>query len=169
MTIRRDNGSLRRQDARSAQDSASRTEDTLQSHDHDSNGPVDAPLPRPKRQRRRAKADRGLPPDEELAKLATAYLRRQRDHWPKLVEIGLLPEPTDAVIRQMVEDFKRRFWISLIMSLPIVALAPMIQEWLGLREALAFPGSSFVQFALSSLVFLYGGWPFLKGLVDELR
>jgi Cu2+-exporting ATPase len=71
--------------------------------------------------------------------------------------------------RHMVEDFKRRFWVSLILSLPIVALAPMIQEWLGVREVLAFGGSSYVQFALSSLVFFYGGWPFLKGLVDEVR
>ncbi len=69
---------------------------------------LDSPLPRPKRRRRRAKADRGLPPDKELAKLATAYLERQRKHWPKLVEAGLLPEPTEAVIREMVPDFKVR-------------------------------------------------------------
>lgn len=108
MTIHRDNDSLRRQDARSAQDSASPNEDALPSHDHDSSAPVDRPLPRPERRRRRAKSDRGLPPDEELAKLATAYLEHQRDHWPKLVEAGLLPEPTKAVIRRMIEDFKLR-------------------------------------------------------------
>jgi hypothetical protein len=65
-------------------------------------------LPRPKRQRRRAKADRGLPPDAELAKLAVAYLNRQRKHWPKVVEAGLIPEPVDAVVQQMVADFKER-------------------------------------------------------------
>src|SRR5437899_2578809 len=46
---------------------------------HDSHGgPPDVPLPRPKRRKPRAKADRGLPPDEELARLAEQYLRRQR-------------------------------------------------------------------------------------------
>ena len=68
----------------------------------------DAPLPRSKRRPRRAKQDRGLAADEELAQLATAYLERQRIHWPELVEAGLLPEPSPSVIREMVEDFKSR-------------------------------------------------------------
>jgi DNA invertase Pin-like site-specific DNA recombinase len=70
--------------------------------------PLDDLLPRPERRRKRAKTDRGLPPDEELAKLAKAYLERQRKHWPQIVEAGLLPDATDNVIRQMVEDFKQR-------------------------------------------------------------
>jgi len=69
----------------------------------------------------------------------------------------------------MVADFRRRFWISLILSIPILVLAPLIQGLLGLEKALAFPGDSFVQFALATVVFFYGGWPFLKGLVDEIR
>jgi DNA invertase Pin-like site-specific DNA recombinase len=68
---------------------------------------LDGPLPRPARQRRRAKADRGLPPDHELARLATEYLGRQRKHWPDLVKAGLLPDGPDA-IAAMVEDFKSR-------------------------------------------------------------
>ena len=71
--------------------------------------------------------------------------------------------------KHMARDFKRRFWISLILSLPIVALAPLVQGWLGLKETLSFAGDDYVQFALSAIVFFYGGWPFLKGLVDELR
>jgi hypothetical protein len=71
--------------------------------------PVRGPLPRPARHPRKSKADRGLPPDEEeLATLATAYLERQRKLWPKLVDAGLLPEPSPAVVRHMVEDFKHR-------------------------------------------------------------
>ncbi len=69
----------------------------------------------------------------------------------------------------MVDDFRRRFWVSLALSLPVVALSEMIQEWLGLREALAFPGDGYVQLVLASLVFFYGGWPFLTGLVSELK
>ena len=67
----------------------------------------------------------------------------------------------------MIEDFRRRFWISVIATVPIVILSPMIQEILGFT--LAFPGSLWVLFALSTFIFLYGGWPFLKGLVEELR
>jgi Cu2+-exporting ATPase len=69
---------------------------------------------------------------------------------------------------RMVADFRRRFWVSLALSVPIVALAPMIQGLLGLKEVLAFPGDAYLQFALSTVVFFYGGWPFLKGLVDEV-
>jgi hypothetical protein len=70
--------------------------------------PFDQPLPRPKRQRRRAKADRGLPPDKELQQLATEYLRVQRKHWPNMVNAGLLPAISDDVVTTMVEDFKHR-------------------------------------------------------------
>ena len=69
---------------------------------------------------------------------------------------------------RMVADFRRRFWVSLALTVPILLLAPLVQGWLGLEEALRFPGDRLVQFALASAVFLYGGWPFLTGLVDEL-
>jgi len=68
----------------------------------------------------------------------------------------------------MVADFRRRFWISTAVSVPVLALSPMIQRFLGLEAALAFPGDAYVLFALSAAVFFYGGWPFLKGLVGEL-
>lgn len=68
---------------------------------------------------------------------------------------------------EMISDFKKRFWISLLISVPIVILAPMIQELLGYE--FRFQGDRYVQFGLSTLVFIYGGWPFLKGLVDEIK
>jgi Cu2+-exporting ATPase len=68
----------------------------------------------------------------------------------------------------MVADFRRRFWVSLVLTIPVVILSPMIQGVLGLREALRFPGDSYLQFALASVIFFYGGWPFLKGLFEEL-
>ena len=68
----------------------------------------------------------------------------------------------------MVADFRRRFWVTLALTFPILALAPLIQGALGLEETLAFPGDSYVQLALASVVYFYGGWPFLKGLLDEL-
>ena len=78
------------------------------SGNQDPAGDSDAPLPRPKRRRRRARADRGLPPDEELVSLARTYLERQRNLWPEIVQACLLPEPTEAVLGVMVEDFKER-------------------------------------------------------------
>ncbi len=67
----------------------------------------------------------------------------------------------------MVEDFRRRFWISCVATVPIIILSPMIQEMLGFT--VRFPGDRWVLFVFSSFVYFYGGWPFLKGLVDELR
>lgn len=67
----------------------------------------------------------------------------------------------------MIEDFKKRFWVSLVITLPIIVLAPMIQELLGYE--FTFPGDRYIQFALSTLVFFYGGWPFLKGMVAEIK
>lgn len=69
----------------------------------------------------------------------------------------------------MIADFRRRFWISLALTIPILALSPMIQQFFGVREVLAFPGSLFVTFAFSSVVYFYGGWPFLQGFFAELR
>jgi len=68
----------------------------------------------------------------------------------------------------MIADFRRRLRVSLALTLPILVLSPMIQAFLGLEQTLAFPGDSYLLFALSTGVFFYGGWPFLKGLVDEL-
>jgi P-type Cu2+ transporter len=69
----------------------------------------------------------------------------------------------------MVADFKKRFWVSLIITIPILILSPMIQEFLGLAESIRFSGDLYVLFALSSIVFFYGGYPFLKGIFDELK
>ncbi len=68
-----------------------------------------------------------------------------------------------------VDDFKRRFWLSLLITVPILLLSPMLQHWAGLGDALRFPGDSYLLFAFSSLIFFYGGYPFLKGFVDEMK
>lgn len=67
------------------------------------------------------------------------------------------------------EDFRKRFWISLSITIPILFLSPMLQHWAGVGDALRFPGAEYVLFAFSSLIFFYGGYPFLKGAIDEMR
>jgi Cu2+-exporting ATPase len=69
----------------------------------------------------------------------------------------------------MVADFRRRFWTSLALTVPVLATSEMVQHFLGLRGVLAFPGDRYVEFAFASIVYFYGGRPFLTGLVDELR
>src|SRR5579885_110138 len=69
----------------------------------------------------------------------------------------------------MVRDFKKRFWISLFITLPILLLSPMIKSFLHLESIISFKEDIYVLFVLSSVVFFYGGWPFLKGIVNELR
>lgn len=68
----------------------------------------------------------------------------------------------------MAADFRKRFWISLILTLPILVLSPMLQEMVGLRDGIRFPGDVYVLFGFSSAVFWFGGWPFLKGFIEEL-
>ncbi len=67
----------------------------------------------------------------------------------------------------MIADFQKRFYIVLILTIPIMLLSEMIQHWLNIHTS--FPGSAYILLALSSVVFFYGGWPFLKGLVDEVK
>jgi Cu2+-exporting ATPase len=69
--------------------------------------------------------------------------------------------------KMMIEDFKRRFFISLIVTLPILILSPMIQEWTNIE--VEFTGSNYLLFALATFIYFYGGWPFLTGLKDELK
>jgi len=68
----------------------------------------------------------------------------------------------------MVRDFRQRFWASVVLTVPILALSPAIQSVLGLTDVLAFPGGVYVLLALASAVYFYGGWPFLKGMTAEL-
>ncbi len=69
----------------------------------------------------------------------------------------------------MVDDFRRRFWVSLGLTVPVLATSEMLQHILGLRAVLSFPGDQYVEFAFASAVYFYGGRPFLTGLVEELR
>jgi Cu2+-exporting ATPase len=69
----------------------------------------------------------------------------------------------------MVADYRRRFWVSLVLTIPVLLLSPAGGHGLGLIGAITFPGSHLVLLALSSAVYFYGGWPFLTGLAGELK
>ncbi|WP_018125452.1 copper-translocating P-type ATPase [Desulfovibrio oxyclinae] len=68
---------------------------------------------------------------------------------------------------QMVKDFKRRFYVSLLLTLPVAWLSPMLRGFAGLGEP-AVPGRFMILFAFSTVIFFYGGWPFLKGFFKEV-
>lgn len=67
----------------------------------------------------------------------------------------------------MIADFRKRFYVALVLTVPILLLSTMIQHFIGVDWQ--FTGSSYILFAFSTVVFIYGGWPFLKGLVTELK
>jgi len=68
---------------------------------------------------------------------------------------------------QMIADFRQRFFVSLILMVPVLLLSPMIQMFLGLH--LRFAGDSYILLALATILFFYGGKPFLLGVAPELR
>ena len=68
--------------------------------------------------------------------------------------------------KMMVEDFKKRFWISTIITIPILFFSPMIQGFFGYD---LLPGNPYILFALSTFIYFWGGWPFLKGFYKEIK
>ncbi|MFP8952806.1 heavy metal translocating P-type ATPase [Natrialbaceae archaeon A-arb3/5] len=64
--------------------------------------------------------------------------------------------------------FKKRFFVCLVLSLPVLYYSPMLQEWFG-YAAVTFPGSEFVGPVLGVVVFAYGGIPFLRMGAVEAR
>lgn len=71
--------------------------------------------------------------------------------------------------RMMIKDFKKRFWVSLILTIPVLLLSTMIQTLLGIRDTLQFNQEDYLIFAFSSIIYFYGGLPFLKGIYSELK
>jgi len=69
--------------------------------------------------------------------------------------------------QMMMENFKKRFIISFIASIPVLILSPLIQDLF--RYTFNFAGSSFVLLTISAFIYFYGGWPFLKGIFSELK
>ena len=67
-----------------------------------------------------------------------------------------------------MEAFRRRFWVTLALTLPVLAFGHMLPSALGWSQP-AFPGRELVSPVLGTIVFVYGGWVFLQGAVREVR
>lgn len=114
------------------------------------------------------------PAPDDIAKKAFALSRKEGRQQGHDVENWLeaeaeLSHTGPGHHAHMAADFRKRFWISLALTLPVLVLSPMLQELVGLSDAIRFPGDLYVLFGLSSAVFWYGGWPFLKGVLDEIK
>ncbi len=66
----------------------------------------------------------------------------------------------------MLEDFRRRFIVSFILTFPVLLLSPTIQDFFNFE--IRFPGADLIVFLISSVVYFYGGYPFLKGIKQEI-
>jgi len=69
--------------------------------------------------------------------------------------------------QMMIQDFRKRFWVSTLISIPILIFSPMLQKFFGYDWLL--PGNQWWLFGLSSIVYFWGGFPFLKGFINELK
>ena len=69
--------------------------------------------------------------------------------------------------KMMIEDFKRRFYVTLLLTIPVLAFSPMIQQWFHFK--ISFDRSIYLLLSLSTLVYFYGGFPFLSGFISELK
>lgn len=65
------------------------------------------------------------------------------------------------------QDFLKRFWICLVLTIPVLLLSHMIQQWIGFE--IKFTGDKYILLTLGSIIYFYGGMPFLKGMIAEIR
>lgn len=71
--------------------------------------------------------------------------------------------------QMMLDDFKKRSIISLILTLPVLILTPMIREMMGIDIFISITLDNLILILLSTIIYFYGGWPFLTGLTSELK
>lgn len=67
------------------------------------------------------------------------------------------------------EDFRKRLIVSVILTIPILFLSPMFLELIGIKGLPEFGGNIFILFILASAVYFYGGYPFLAGMINEIK
>jgi Cu2+-exporting ATPase len=110
--------------------------------------------------------------DHKMHSMAEGQTMNEPGNGHETHEMGPLPGRPHEMHRgrhegHVTEDFKKRFIISLILTIPILALSPFIQDIFGFK--LEFPGSIYLLFLLSTFVYFYGGYPFQKGFFKEIK
>ncbi|BDG02951.1 heavy metal translocating P-type ATPase [Anaeromyxobacter oryzae] len=133
----------------------------MERHDHEHGTTRTTPL-----SPGRAPAEPGHPEHPELARRAPAHDAEPARPGAARPHEG--HEGHDRHAGHSVAMFRTRFWVCLVLTLPIVALGHMLASALG-REPPSFPGAQLVPPLLGTAVFAYGGWPFLQGAGRELR
>ena len=100
-------------------------------------------------------------------KLSMVHKEQKENGEEKHGEHEVKHEDGDSHARHSPAKFRNKFFVSLILTIPILALSSLIQDFLGFT--LVFPGDSYLLFLISSIIFFYGGWPFLSGAKKELK
>ena len=77
------------------------------------------------------------------------------------------PKEYDKHAGHHTGDFLKRFWVCILLTAPVLFLSHMIQRWLGF--SFAFPGEQYLLLVISSIIYLYGGMPFFKGMFGEVK
>lgn len=91
-------------------------------------------------------------------------MEMHHNHMHHMEQHGMEHHESHAMHRHA--DFKIRFFISTLLTIPLLILSPMIQMWF--HFGFTFIGDKYVLFILATIIFFYGGWPFLQGLKNEI-
>ncbi len=91
-----------------------------------------------------------------------------RQHQPEHSGHGAHQDGHDKHAGHSVAMFKDRFWLSLLLTIPVILYSEMVQEWLGFTMP-KFPGSEWIPFVLGTIIFFYGGLVFIKSAWGELK
>jgi Cu2+-exporting ATPase len=89
-------------------------------------------------------------------------------HGTTMPGMGGHPAGHDRHAGHSVAMFRDKFWLSLVLTIPVVVLSTDIQEWFGYTIPM-FPGSEYLPAILGTIVFVYGGLVFIRGAQGELR
>lgn len=117
-------------------------------------------------------ASNALKPDNSLPMGAIDHAAMGHDAKP-VDRIGMGHAPHGggghAGHGDMVSDFRRRLWVCLVLTVPVLVLSPMVRDFTGQGMAPLFAGEEWFALALSSIIYFWGGWPCLKGALPEIR
>ncbi|HEY3361557.1 MAG TPA: heavy metal translocating P-type ATPase [Methanosarcina sp.] len=112
--------------------------------------------------------------NEQHDEMKHARMKQDHEQHGEIKHEGMKHEGHEATGRKehgnhhthMLEDFRKRFIVSFVLTFPVLLLSPTIQDFFNFE--IHVPGADYLTFLLSSVVYFYGGYPFLKGIKEEL-